>query len=363
LNGIDLEIHKGERLGIIGANGAGKSTLLKLLSRITAPTEGEIEIWGRVSSMLEVGTGFHGEMTGRENIYMNGAILGMSRSEIDAKMEEIIEFSEVRDFIDTPVKRYSSGMFVKLAFAVAANLNSQIMIMDEVLAVGDMAFQNKCLTRMRRNADEEGRTILYVSHNMQTIRTLCERCIVLNQGKIVFDGDVEKAIAVYMKTGMDDSETEVDLSDRAFYSRRYQTGFSLKHMSLTDKSIPVYAPDENLRMQLTVSVEKPVDHVAFRAILMNDASVRLGSMWTPEMQFDEPGDYVVSIVIPLKQVESGEFYSNIGFYLQDGLGSESILDQAERALHFEVQPTTTWNQNIRGYLRLPEMILSGIEKQ
>lgn len=363
LNGIDLEIHKGERLGIIGANGAGKSTLLKLLSRITAPTEGEIEIWGRVSSMLEVGTGFHGEMTGRENIYMNGAILGMSKSEIDAKMEEIIEFSEVRDFIDTPVKRYSSGMFVKLAFAVAANLNSQIMIMDEVLAVGDMAFQNKCLTRMRRNADEEGRTILYVSHNMQTIRTLCERCIVLNQGKIVYDGDVEKAIAVYMKTGMDNSETEVDLSDRAFYSRRYKTGFSLKHMSLTDKSIPVYGPDEDLRMKLTVNVEKPFDQVAFRAILLNDASVRLGTMWTPIMRFSEPGEYVISIVIPLKQIESGDFYSNIGFFLQDGLGSESILDQAERALHFEVQPTPVWNMGIRGYMRLPEIILTGIEKQ
>ena len=141
LNGIDLTVYKGEALGIIGRNGAGKSTLLKLLSRVTAPTEGEIDIYGRITSMLEVGTGFNGQMTGRENIYMNGAILGMSKAEIDSKMDDIIEFSEVRDFIDTPVKRYSSGMYVKLAFSVAAHLDSEIMIMDEVLAVGDMAFQ------------------------------------------------------------------------------------------------------------------------------------------------------------------------------------------------------------------------------
>ena len=149
LDGIDLTIYKGEALGIIGKNGAGKSTLLKLLSRITAPTEGEIEIHGRVTSMLEVGTGFHGEMTGRENIYLNGAILGMSRAETEAKMDDIISFAEVRNFIDTPVKRYSSGMYVKLGFSIAAHLDSEIMIMDEVLAVGDMDFQHKCLDKMR----------------------------------------------------------------------------------------------------------------------------------------------------------------------------------------------------------------------
>ena len=148
LNGIDLTIYKGEALGIIGGNGAGKSTMLKLLSRVTAPTEGEIDIYGRIASMLEVGTGFHDELTGRENVYMNGAILGMTKAEIDRKMEDIIEFSEVREFIDTPVKRYSSGMYVKLAFSVAAHLDSEILIMDEVLAVGDMAFQKKCMTTM-----------------------------------------------------------------------------------------------------------------------------------------------------------------------------------------------------------------------
>ena len=184
LDGINLEVKKGEALGIIGGNGAGKSTLLKILSRVTAPTEGDIWIDGRSSSMLEVGTGFHGELTGRENIYMNGAILGMSRKEVDAKIESIIDFSECRQFIDTPVKRYSSGMYVKLAFAVASHLDSEIMVMDEVLAVGDMKFQKKCLGKMGDAAQNEGKTVLYVSHNMATIRNLCTRCIVLNKGRI-----------------------------------------------------------------------------------------------------------------------------------------------------------------------------------
>lgn len=175
LDGISFDVKKGERIGIIGHNGAGKSTLLKLISRVTAPTTGKISLNGRVACMLEVGTGFHGELTGRENIYMNGAILGMRKKEIDDKIESIIAFSECRQFIDTPVKRYSSGMYVKLAFSVASHLDSEIMIMDEVLAVGDMAFQKKCLEKMSDVSKEEGRTILYVSHNMNTIRQLCNR--------------------------------------------------------------------------------------------------------------------------------------------------------------------------------------------
>ena len=186
LEDINFEVKKGERVGIIGHNGAGKSTLLKLLSRVTAPSTGVINLDGRVASMLEVGTGFHGELTGRENIYMNGAILGMSKKEIDKKIEDIIEFSEVRQFIDTPVKRYSSGMFVKLAFSVAAHLDAEIMIMDEVLAVGDVAFQTKCLNKMNDVSRNDGRTILYVSHNMNTVRQLCQRCIVLDHGHSYF---------------------------------------------------------------------------------------------------------------------------------------------------------------------------------
>ena len=213
LDGISLEIKKGEALGIIGANGAGKSTLLKILSRVTAPTEGDVYINGRISSMLEVGTGFHGELTGRENIYMNGAILGMSKKEIDAKIESIIDFSECRQFIDTPVKRYSSGMYVKLAFAVASHLDSEILIMDEVLAVGDMAFQKKSLTKMGDAAENEGRTVLYVSHNMATIRNLCTKCVVLDKGKLVYHGDVENAIALYMNRAKHEVQTHYDFSD------------------------------------------------------------------------------------------------------------------------------------------------------
>lgn len=205
LDGVSFSVEKGEAIGIIGANGAGKSTLLKIISQITAPSEGKIYLDGKVSSMLEVGTGFHPEMTGRENIYLNGSILGMSKKEIDSKMESIIAFSECERFIDTPVKRYSSGMYVKLAFAVASHLESDILIMDEVLAVGDVKFQQKCLNRMKEIAETEDRTILYVSHNMNTIRKLCKRCIVLQSGKIVLDGSAEEAIDLYLGSHLRES--------------------------------------------------------------------------------------------------------------------------------------------------------------
>ena len=198
LRNVSLEVPKGQTLGILGGNGAGKSTLLKLLAQVTAPTDGTIDIDGRVSAILEVGTGFHAEMTGRENIYLNGAILGMRTSEIDARFASIVAFSEVEDFIDTPVKRYSSGMRVKLAFAVAVHLTGEILIMDEVLAVSDAAFRKKCIEKLREAAGE-GRTVLYVSHNMDSVRELCDRCIYLEHGEIVFDGDPETAIALYQE--------------------------------------------------------------------------------------------------------------------------------------------------------------------
>ncbi len=201
LQDIDLTVYRGETLGIIGRNGSGKSTLLKLISRVTAPTTGTIDIWGRVSSLLEVGTGFNLQMTGRENVYLNGAILGMSKAEIMENMDSIIEFSEIADFIDTPVKRYSSGMKVKLGFAVAAHLTCEIMIMDEVLAVGDSAFKKKSLQKLREAASERDRTVLYVSHDMDTVRNLCRRCIVLNKGRIVYDGETDGAIRTYLELG------------------------------------------------------------------------------------------------------------------------------------------------------------------
>jgi len=197
LKDVSFNIRQGDRMGIIGANGAGKSTILKILSRITEPTSGQISIRGRVSSLLEVGTGFHPELSGRENIYLNGAILGMSKAEIKMKFDEIVSFADVERFLDTPVKRYSSGMYVRLAFAVAAHLEPEILIVDEVLAVGDAQFQKKCLGKME-NIGREGRTILFVSHNITAIKTLCTTGILLDKGCVAFNGAVEKAVDQYL---------------------------------------------------------------------------------------------------------------------------------------------------------------------
>jgi lipopolysaccharide transport system ATP-binding protein len=207
VNNVSFEIEKGEAIGIIGRNGAGKSTLLKLLSRITEPSTGRIEMHGRVASLLEVGTGFHPELTGRENIYLNGAVLGMTRVEIKQKFDEIVEFSGIEKFLDTPVKRYSSGMYVRLAFAVAAHLEPEILVVDEVLAVGDAEFQKKCLGKMEDVSKKEGRTVLFVSHNMGVIAQLCKKCIVLNKGGVEFFGDTQTAIEKYLR-GNNTADTE-----------------------------------------------------------------------------------------------------------------------------------------------------------
>ena len=199
LRDISLDVQRGEVLGIIGRNGAGKTTLLKILSRITEPTAGQIDLYGRVGSLLEVGTGFHPELTGRENIYLNGAILGMARKEIDAKLDSIIAFSEIEAFLDTPVKRYSSGMQVRLAFAVAAHLEPEILLVDEVLAVGDTQFQKKCLGKMSEISGANGRTILFVSHNLAAMRVLCSRAVLLDHGSLICDGSVDKVIAKYLE--------------------------------------------------------------------------------------------------------------------------------------------------------------------
>lgn len=201
LRDLSFEIKQGDRVGIIGKNGAGKSTLLKILSRVTSPTEGQIKIKGKISSLLEVGTGFHGELTGRENIYLNGAILGMKKRQIDSKLDEIIAFSEIEHHIDTPVKRYSSGMYVRLAFAVAAHLDSDVLIADEVLAVGDASFQKKALGKMNDLSSEQGKTVLFVSHNMPAVEQLCNTGMILEKGKIVFSGNIEDCIDEYFSEG------------------------------------------------------------------------------------------------------------------------------------------------------------------
>jgi len=217
LNDVSFELKQGEVLGIIGRNGAGKSTLLKILSRITPPTAGQAEVYGRVGSLLEVGTGFHPELTGRENIFLNGAILGMTRREIQRKFDEIVDFAEVEQFLDTPVKRYSSGMYVRLAFAVAAHLEPEILVVDEVLAVGDSRFQEKCLGKMNAVA-HEGRTVLFVSHNMATVQQLCRMGLLLEAGKVVFQGQIEETIARYTR------HTANIIEDNALGQRRDRKG-------------------------------------------------------------------------------------------------------------------------------------------
>ncbi len=213
LKDINFEINQGDAVGIIGRNGAGKSTLLKILSKVTGPTTGNIKVKGRIASLLEVGTGFHPELTGRENVFLNGAILGMKRHEIAKKFDEIVDFSGVERYIDTPVKRYSSGMYVRLAFAVAAHLESEILIIDEVLAVGDAEFQKKCLGKMGDVSKGEGRTILFVSHNMISIQALCNRGILMNQGTISSEGSINETVNQYLALNAASVKTSFSFSD------------------------------------------------------------------------------------------------------------------------------------------------------
>ena len=360
LNGVDLTVYKGEALGIIGGNGAGKSTMLKLLCRVTAPTEGEIDIYGRIASMLEVGTGFNGEMTGRENIYMNGAILGMSRAEIDEKMEAIIEFSEVREFIDTPTKRYSSGMFVKLAFSVAAHLNSEIMIMDEVLAVGDVQFQKKCLDRMRAAAKQESRTVLYVSHNMNTIRQLCDRCIVMDKGRIVFEGDVEEAIGVYYGKG----ET-LQLVNDCDHTTREPIGDGAMHIRtvrILDREAPIVYEGEDLKLKLTFSSERDFTGIAFRTIFFTAGSVPVGMAASEPVLKVRGGENQAVFRLPLPQLAEGEYFGRVVLYEVNEYGAEIVHDvvnaafSLRKAFRTNVNDTSKrWNQQYWGSVVFPNI--------
>ncbi|HLZ16290.1 MAG TPA: ABC transporter ATP-binding protein, partial [Cyclobacteriaceae bacterium] len=230
---INFEIKRGDRVGIIGRNGAGKSTLLKVLSRITEPTSGKISIHGRVASLLEVGTGFHPELTGRENIFLNGAILGMSRAEIKRKFDEIVAFAEIERFLDTPVKRYSSGMYVRLAFAVAAHLEPEILIVDEVLAVGDAQFQRKCLGKMEDVSKNEGRTVLFVSHNMIAIQNLCNDIILMNKGEMIYHGERAKGMIQYERLNREIAANKSRGSEETFIRFFVQTTDEINPESIT----------------------------------------------------------------------------------------------------------------------------------
>lgn len=318
LDDINIEINRGERVGIIGANGAGKSTFLKLLSRVTSPTYGEFSFRGRIASMLEVGTGFNGELTGRENIYLNGAILGMSKAEIDIKIDSIIKFSECERFIDTPVKRYSSGMFVKLAFAVAAHLDSEIMIMDEILAVGDMQFQNKCLNKMRELALNENRTILYVSHNMNTIRELCNRCIVFSQGKVVFDGDVEEAIKIYLGGEQGDF---VNMQFPRDYSKRLPSDrqdIYLNSAAYIGKTDNIFYDDEKLELTLEWQAVKNVRNLCLRIEVSDYRRTPVTAFVIEDFcSCTAEKTYNQTFLIDISQLASGGYYTRYVFYNQE----------------------------------------------
>ncbi len=261
LSDINFDVQHGETIGIIGRNGAGKSTLLKIFSRITEPTTGRIEIFGRIGSLLEVGTGFHPELTGRENIYLNGAILGMKKKEINQRLDEIIAFAEIDQFIDTPVKQYSSGMYVRLAFSVAAHLEPEILIVDEVLAVGDTAFQQKCLGKMGDVA-QQGRTILFVSHNMSVIQTLCQRGLLLQNGSLVYDGPIEKAVDAYLRTL--EGPVDEDLSVRTDRSGVGNSRIVNINISRQDGTIAsAYKAGQPIRFEFEVDHILPNMQVAF----------------------------------------------------------------------------------------------------
>ena len=336
LDDVSFEVRRGERVGIIGQNGAGKSTLLKLISRVTAPTSGMIGLNGRVASMLEVGTGFHQELTGRENIYMNGAILGMTRKEIDTKIDDIIAFSECSRFIDTPVKRYSSGMYVKLAFSVAAHLDSEIMIMDEVLAVGDMAFQKKCLTKMSDVSRSEGRTILYVSHNMNTIRQLCERVIVLHRGKIQFDGDVEEGIGVYLGERKEQSPI-IEYQREHHRGRLHDSGFEMKKLRMLDTDTTEFACGSRIALLLYCQAKQALADVFFRFEIKTQAGTAVGTVFSDGPVDFEAGEKDVPIRFDLTHLAPGAYCADIVAFQKNDFGQQAPVDAVCPGMLFSIR--------------------------
>lgn len=332
LKDIKFEVKRGEVLGIIGKNGAGKSTLLKILSRVTAPTTGSIKFGGRVASLLEVGTGFNGEMTGRENIFLNGAILGMTRKEIASKIDEIIGFSGCERYIDTPVKRYSSGMYVRLAFAVAAFLEPDILIIDEVLAVGDAEFQKKAIGKMQNISRQGGRTVLFVSHNMAAIKQLCTKVIILEQGVVVFEGNTNDGIEYYLQSNLYDGyvghyENEV-VEESGFVS-----------LDLVDKNNNIrteFGFDELVvvKIKIKVAAQHLNAHFGFR---LEDRNERI--IFTTEIKIstkiDKAGLHEFEASIPIKLLVPNKFKLTFGLHLPN----VQIIDYLEKCLSFEIVET------------------------
>lgn len=355
LRDVSFELKQGEVLGVIGHNGAGKSTLLKILSRVTAPTVGRATLRGRASALLEVGTGFHPDLTGRENVYLNGAVLGMRRAEISRKFDEIVGFAEIDQFIDTPIKRYSSGMQVRLAFAVAAFLEPDILIVDEVLAVGDAAFQRKCLGKMGATSSE-GRTVLFVTHNLPAIRTLCTRAIVLDHGRLVFDGSPTAAIGQYLSSKMGRSDSW-DLADAQ--RPRLEMGGKVRFNSLRLEGpsrggeIPVGEP---LTVRIELDILAAVEDLVIVLNLLTVEDVLVAQSVTtnsyPPVALMAPGRYVLEARFRSALLQPGLY--EIGLGARSSARLEDQVDQAG-AIDFveSVELESPWFGGPGGYLRLP----------
>jgi len=336
LKDVSFDVDQGEVVGIIGRNGAGKSTLLKILSRITEPTEGDVTLRGRVASLLEVGTGFNQELTGRENIFLNGSILGMKKSEIKNKFDEIVSFAEIEKFIDTPVKRYSSGMYVRLAFAVAAHLEPEILLVDEVLAVGDVEFQRKCLGKMGSVA-KKGRTVLFVSHNMGAITQLCENCIWIDKGMLQESGKTLNIVNSYLKSGMQ----SCDLAERIFTidDKKKCQLIRARLLNEANEVSRKYSCDEPIILELTLLVNQTVPGL----YCWLDVSRMDGTLVMMSDSFDAPpnpldnlkkGRYLIKITIPPRTLGAGDYTVNLNF--TGMLGGVTPIDEPGIVCHMRL---------------------------
>lgn len=332
LDDINLAIQPGERVGIIGRNGAGKSTLLKIISRITPPTTGSAIIRGRVGSLLEVGTGFHPELTGRENIYLNGSILGLKKQEINKQLDAIIDFSGVEKFIDTPLKHFSSGMQLRLAFSVAAHLEPEILLIDEVLAVGDMEFQKKCLGKMEEISRNDGRTILFVSHDLGAISKLTNNCLLLEKGKIITNGPTAETIQTYYKSKED---TSLEYDNPKISGQPY-----IKHIrTLTSDPHNIHIHGKTLKIEFTVTVPEKKDKLALSFQVMNQELRPVLHFWVvdgTDQPFHEKGDYKLVCEIPSLQLYKGNY--SLTVYLGEDRGKE-IFDKVQEVTPFEITMT------------------------
>jgi lipopolysaccharide transport system ATP-binding protein len=336
LQDINFEIYQGDAVGIIGRNGAGKSTLLKILSRVTTPTTGKINIKGRVASLLEVGTGFHPELTGRENIYLNGAILGMRKREIDRKLDEIIDFSGVERYIDTPVKRYSSGMYVRLAFAVAAHLESEILIVDEVLAVGDAEFQKKCLGKMGEVSKGEGRTVLFVSHNLDSINTLCGKSILLNMGNIEIIGNTKDVLNIYSSNSI------------LFYHNKYtpkNTPISIIELSIDENLLQL----NYLKIDIRYHQNEIIDRIHPGIVIYNSLNVPVFGSNTRyhERTVNSQNESIITFHVPKLILHTGLY--KVSIWIGDQFNDYDFI---EHGLIFEYIANN-------GYSSIPEPLLNG----